>query len=219
MAIANQGFFLTIEGCEGAGKTTAVNVIKDWMSRKHIDFTETREPGGTPMAENLRTMLLDHGDEQVSDTTELLLMFAARSQNLFHNIEPTLQRGLVVLCDRFTDATFAYQGGGRSLDMGQIETLEGLVQGGRRPDLTILLDVEPETGLARARNRVRDQGGQLDRIEQEAMDFFTRVRNTYLERARRYPQQFEVIDAGQPLEAVKAQLLEVLERRLGDRQP
>lgn len=219
MATASTGFFLTIEGCEGAGKTTAVNVIKDWMSRRRIEFTETREPGGTPMAENLRSMLLDHGDELVSDTTELLLMFAARSQNLFHNIEPALRQGLVVLCDRFTDATFAYQGGGRGLDMGQIETLETLVQGERRPDLTILLDVEPEVGLSRARHRAKDQGGKLDRIEQEAMDFFSRVRNTYLERARRYPQQFEVIDAGQPLEVVQARLLEVLERRLGDRQP
>ena len=219
MATANTGFFLTIEGCEGAGKTTAVNVIKDWMSEKQIEFTETREPGGTPIAENLRSMLLDHGDEQLSDITELLLIFAARSQNLFHNIEPALQQGLVVLCDRFTDATFAYQGGGRGLDVGQIASLETLVQGERRPGLTILLDVEPETGLARVRNRSKGQGGKLDRIEQETMDFFNRVRNTYLERARRYPQQFEVIDAAPPLETVKIRLQEVLERRLGDRQP
>lgn len=217
MASASTGFFLTIEGCEGAGKTTAVNVIKGWMAARDIGFTETREPGGTPMAENLRSMLLDHGDEQVADITELLLMFAARSQNLHHTIEPALECGRVVLCDRFTDATFAYQGGGRQLDTQQIATLETLVQGERRPDMTILLDVEPGVGLARARNRARSQGGRLDRIEQEAMDFFNRVRNTYLERARQYPDQFEVIDAGQPLEAVKAQLLEVLERRLGDR--
>ena len=217
MASANTGFFLTIEGCEGAGKTTAVNVIKQWLDSRGIDFTETREPGGTPMAENLRSLLLDHGDEAVADITELLLMFAARSQNLFHNIEPAMERGQVVLCDRFTDATFAYQGGGRQLDVQQIATLETLVQGERRPDMTILLDVEPEVGLTRARNRVLKQGGKLDRIEQEAMDFFNRVRNTYLERARQFPEQFEVIDAGQPLKVVKAQLISTLERRLGDR--
>lgn len=217
MTSVNTGFFLTIEGCEGAGKTTAVNVIKDWMSSRDMTFTETREPGGTPMAENLRSLLLDHGDEQVSDITELLLMFAARSQNLFHNIEPALERGSVVLCDRFTDATFAYQGGGRGLDNMQISILETLVQGERRPNLTILLDVEPVVGLGRARDRAKTQGDALDRIEQEAMDFFNRVRNTYLERARRYPDQFEVIDAGQPLSAVKEQLLKVLKRRLGDR--
>ncbi|MET4693903.1 dTMP kinase [Endozoicomonas lisbonensis] len=217
MASANTGFFLTIEGCEGAGKTTAVNVIKQWLDSRGIEFTETREPGGTPMAENLRGLLLDHGDEQVADITELLLMFAARSQNLFHNIEPALERGQVVLCDRFTDATFAYQGGGRQLDVQQIATLETLVQGERRPDMTVLLDVEPKVGLARARHRAMEQGGKLDRIEQEAMDFFNRVRNTYLERARQFPEQFEVIDAGQPLEAVKAQLIKALERRLGDR--
>ncbi|AMO57010.1 thymidylate kinase [Endozoicomonas montiporae] len=217
MASANTGFFLTIEGCEGAGKTTAVNVIKQWLDSRSIEFTETREPGGTPMAENLRSLLLDHGDEKVADITELLLMFAARSQNLFHNIEPALKQGRVVLCDRFTDATFAYQGGGRQLGVQQIATLETLVQGERRPDMTILLDVEPEVGLARARSRAAEQGGQLDRIEQEAMDFFSRVRNAYLERARQYPEQFEIIDAGQPLEVVKTQLLEVLERRLGDR--
>ena len=217
MASANTGFFLTIEGCEGAGKTTAVNVIKQWLDSRSIEFAETREPGGTPMAENLRGLLLDHGDEQVADITELLLMFAARSQNLFHNIEPALERGQVVLCDRFTDATFAYQGGGRQLDVQQIATLETLVQGERRPDMTILLDVEPEVGLARARHRAMEQGGKLDRIEQEAMDFFNRVRNTYLERARQFPEQFEVIDAGQPLAEVKAQLIKALERRLGDR--
>ena len=217
MALANTGFFLTIEGCEGAGKTTAVNVIKQWLGSRGIEFTETREPGGTPMAENLRSLLLDHGDEAVADITELLLMFAARSQNLFHNIESALERGQVVLCDRFTDATFAYQGGGRQLDVQQIATLETLVQGERRPDMTILLDVEPEVGLTRARNRALKQGGKLDRIEQEAMDFFNRVRNTYLERARQFPEQFEVIDAGQPLKVVKAQLISTLERRLGDR--
>lgn len=205
------GFFLTIEGCEGAGKTTAVEFIKSWMSEQNIAYTETREPGGTKVAEELRALLLGHHGEPLSDITELLLMFAARSQNLYHNIEPGLAEGKVVLCDRFTDATFAYQGGGRGLDQAPIETLENLVQGERRPDMTILMDVSPEVGMARAKGR----GGELDRIEQEKMDFFVRVRETYLKRAEQYPEQFEIIDAGQSLESVREQLLAVLERRLG----
>ena len=217
--VSNQsGFFLTIEGCEGAGKTTAVKVIKDWMNQQGVEYVETREPGGTPVAESVRSLLLEHGNEQLSDITELLLMFAARSQNLFHNIEPALEQGKVVLCDRFTDATFAYQGGGRQLDTAQIATLETLVQGDRRPDLTILLDVEPDIGLTRARNRARNKGGDLDRIEQETMDFFQRVRQAYLDRAKRFPDQFAVIDAGQPLRQVKSAILEHLNQRLGARE-
>ncbi|MGI9277154.1 MAG: dTMP kinase [Endozoicomonas sp.] len=212
---ARPGFFLTIEGCEGAGKTTAVNFIRDWLAGQGAEFIETREPGGTKVAEDLRGLLLNHYDEQLSDTTELLLMFAARSQNLFHNIEPALAEGKVVICDRFTDATYAYQGGGRGLDPSRIAVLENLVQGERRPDMTILLDVEPEVGLARARSR----GQALDRIEQEAMDFFQRVREAYLERARQFPEQYEGIDAGQSLEAVQVQLREVLQRRLGELSP
>ncbi len=206
------GFFLTIEGCEGAGKSTAVNLIKEWMSEKGIEFTETREPGGTRVAEDIRSLLLSHHGEELSDTTELLLMFAARSQNLFHNIEPDLSADKVVICDRFTDATYAYQGGGRGLEQEQIATLENLVQGSCRPDMTLLMDVDPEVGMARARGR-----GELDRIEQEKMDFFERVREEYLNRSKTYPQQYEVINAGGSLEQVKQQILLVLERRLGER--
>ena len=206
------GFFLTIEGCEGAGKSTAVNLIKEWMSEKGIEFTETREPGGTRVAEDIRGILLSHHGEALSDTTELLLMFAARSQNLFHNIEPGMKADKVVICDRFTDATYAYQGGGRGLDQQQIATLENLVQGERRPDMTLLMDVDPEVGMARARGR-----GELDRIEQEKMDFFERVRDEYLSRSRMFPQQYEVINAGDSLESVKQQILSVLERRLATR--
>ncbi|KEQ13179.1 dTMP kinase [Endozoicomonas numazuensis] len=213
MANAPSGFFLTIEGGEGAGKTTAVDFIKHWMSDRQLAFTETREPGGTQVAEELRALLLGHHGEPLSDITELLMMFAARSQNLFHNILPGLEAGEIVLCDRFTDATYAYQGGGRGLNTQPVETLENLVQGALRPDMTILLDVDPEIGMARAKGR----SGELDRIEQEKMDFFIRVRNAYLERARQFPEQFEVIDAGQSLEGVQKQLLDVLERRLGAR--
>ncbi|WP_062268838.1 dTMP kinase [Endozoicomonas arenosclerae] len=213
MADAQSGFFLTIEGGEGAGKTTAVNFIKNWMNERQLAFTETREPGGTQVAEELRSLLLGHHGEPLSDITELLMMFAARSQNLFHNIKPGLEAGKIVLCDRFTDATYAYQGGGRGLNTLPVETLENLVQGSLRPDMTILLDVDPEIGMARAKGR----GGKLDRIELEKMDFFVRVRNAYLERAKQFPEQFEIIDAGQSLENVQQQLLAVLERRLGGR--
>ncbi|MRI35217.1 dTMP kinase [Endozoicomonas sp. OPT23] len=206
------GFFLTIEGCEGAGKSTAVNLIKEWMSEKGIEFTETREPGGTRVAEDIRSLLLSHHGEALSDTTELLLMFAARSQNLFHNIEPGMTAGKVVICDRFTDATYAYQGGGRGLDQQQISTLENLVQGSRRPDMTILMDVDPEVGMARARGR-----GELDRIEQEKMDFFERVREEYLNRSKVFSEQYEVIHAGGSLDNVKQQILSVLDRRLASR--
>ena len=214
MASEQRALFVTIEGCEGAGKTTAVTFIRDWLGQNGIEFIETREPGGTTLAETLRGMVLNPHDEKLADTTELLLMFAARSQNLFHNIEPALTEGKLVLCDRFTDATFAYQGGGRGLDQEKIATLEKLIQGERRPDLTILLDVEPEVGMARARARAKMEDGKLDRIEQEAMDFFARVRNTYLERARQHPGQFEVIDAGQSLENVQEQIASVLARRV-----
>ncbi|WP_422137728.1 dTMP kinase [Endozoicomonas sp. ALC020] len=213
MANAPSGFFLTIEGGEGAGKTTAVDFIKSWMTEHQLAFTETREPGGTLVAEELRSLLLGHHGEPLSDMTELLMMFAARSQNMFHNILPGLEAGKIVLCDRFTDATYAYQGSGRGLNTQPVEMLENLVQGSLRPDMTILLDVDPETGMARAKGR----GGRLDRIEQEKMDFFIRVRNAYLERAKQSPGRFEVIAAGQSLESVQQQLLEVLERRLGGR--
>ncbi|WP_257281429.1 dTMP kinase [Endozoicomonas sp. ISHI1] len=213
MANAPSGFFLTIEGGEGAGKTTAVDFIKSWMTSHRLAFIETREPGGTQVAEHLRSLLLGHHGEPLSDMTELLMMFAARSQNIFHNVLPGLEAGKIVLCDRFTDATYAYQGGGRGLNTQPVEALENLVQGSLRPDMTVLLDVDPETGMARAKGR----GGRLDRIEQEKMDFFIRVRNAYLERAKLFPEQFEVIDAGQPLENVQRQLLEVLSRRLGER--
>lgn len=213
MAHAPSGFFLTIEGGEGAGKTTAVDFIRSWMTERHLSYVETREPGGTQVAEELRSLLLGHHGEPLSDITELLMMFAARSQNLFHNVLPALEAGKIVLCDRFTDATYAYQGGGRGLSTQPVETLENLVQGSLRPDMTILLDVDPEIGMARAKGRT----GSLDRIEQEKMDFFIRVRNAYLDRAKQFPGQFEVIDAGQPLESVQQQLLAVLERRLGER--
>lgn len=203
------GFFLTIEGCEGAGKTTAKAVVLQWLQRAGYDVIETREPGGTPLAEQLRALVLAKHDEPVSETTELLMVFAARCQNLTSRIEPALAQGKVVVCDRFTDATYAYQGGGRGIDEQRIATLERLVQGDRRPDMTLLLDVEPELGLARARAR----GAALDRIEEEAVEFFHRVRQVYLERAARFPAQYVVIDGRQPLALVEAQILSALQTR------
>lgn len=208
------GFFLTIEGGEGAGKTTAKAVVTNWLKASGWEFIETREPGGTPYAEQIRALLLEEHSEKVTDTTELLLMFAARSQNLSQRIEPALQAGKVVVCDRFTDATYAYQGGGRGIDEQKIAVLEQLVQRDRRPDMTLLLDIEPETGLARARGRAMSEGGELDRIEQEAIDFFHRVRAAYLKRAELYPEQYVVVDAGQSLEAVRLDIIEALQKRL-----
>ncbi len=206
------GFFLTIEGCEGAGKTTAIKFIQNWLVDRSIPYEQTREPGGTPMGEEIRHILLASHQEHVQDTTELLLMFAARSQNFHEKIKPSMEQGKVVLCDRFTDATYAYQGGGRGIDPARIAVLEELVQGACRPDMTLLLDVEPAIGLKRARGR----GAELDRIEQEDIEFFERVRAIYLKRASDLPQQYVIIDAACDIESVKAQIKTVLEQRLGE---
>ncbi len=203
------GFFLTIEGGEGAGKTTALECVRQWLQSQGREFVETREPGGTRMAEEVRSLLLAEHEETVSDTTELLLMFAARSQNFSENIQPALQAGKVVVCDRFTDATYAYQGGGRGIDVHKIQVLEQLVQGDCRPDMTLLLDVDPDIGMARARGR-----GALDRIELEAMDFFHRVRQTYLQRSQIFPKQYVVIDASRSIESVQLQIQDALTQRL-----
>ncbi len=204
------GLFLTIEGVEGAGKTTAKKVVLRWLQERGCEFIETREPGGTPLAEQLRALVLAEHEEQVSDTTELLLMFAARSQNLGERIEPALAAGKVVVCDRFTDATYAYQSGGRGIDEQRIALLEQLVQGDRRPDMTLLLDIDPEAGLARASAR-----GGLDRIEQETVEFFHRVRSVYLQRAGRFTDQYVVIDASQSMADVEQQIVTALQTRLG----
>ena len=209
------GFFLTVEGGEGAGKTTAIGFVKEWLQEQSLSFMQTREPGGTLMAEEIRALLLAEHNETITDITELLMMFAARSQNLSENIEPALAAGKVVICDRFTDATYAYQGGGRGIDQQKIAVLEQLVQGDYRPDMTLLLDIDPEIGMKRAKGRAEQQGDELDRIEQEAMAFFQRVRNTYLERAEHYPEQFVVIDASQSIDSVKQQIISALLNRLG----
>ena len=203
------GKFITLEGGEGAGKSTALAFIAQEIRNHGIELILTREPGGTPLGENLRELLLDYKNDLMCDDTELLLMFAARAQHLAQVIEPALQSDQWVLCDRFTDATYAYQGGGRGIDLQRIAQLEQWVQGDRRPDLTLLLDVPVEIGLHRITTRQETQG-QRDRFERERSSFFDKVRQTYLGRARQYPQQYRIIDASQSLDAVQQQLQQVL---------
>ncbi|MGS2724472.1 dTMP kinase [Porticoccus sp. GXU_MW_L64] len=196
-----RGKFITLEGTEGVGKTTNMAFIQQWLTGRGIAFVTTREPGGTPLAEDVRHLLLTPRDEPVDETAELLLMFAARSQHIAQVIEPALAAGKWVLCDRFTDATYAYQGGGRGQSSEQIAQLEQLVQGELRPDLTLLLDLPVELGLQRARKR-----SDPDRFEAERQQFFTRVRDAYLERARQQPKRCQVVDASLPLDRVQGQI-------------
>lgn len=201
----SEGKFITLEGSEGAGKSTAMQAVQDWAQESGIDFVLTREPGGTPLAEKIRDLLLDKDHTAMCDDTELLLMFAARAQHLNELIIPTIAKGQWVLCDRFTDATYAYQGGGRGIADDRIVQLEQWVQGGLRPNLTLLLDLPVEQGLARAGER-----GDLDRFEQEQISFFERVRTAYLGRAKQYPDQFRIIDACMSIEEVRQQIYKVL---------
>ena len=191
--------FITIEGVEGVGKTTNIQLITAQLEKARIPFIVTREPGGTPVAELIRQLLLTKRDEHICELTELLLIFAARAQHIHHVIAPALREGKWVVCDRFTDATYAYQGGGRGLSMEKIAALETMVQGELRPDITYILDLAPEIGLHRARQR-----GELDRFEQEKIEFFNRVRAAYLARASRDPERCVVIDAGMALLAVQS---------------
>ena len=200
-----KGKFITVEGIEGVGKTTNIDFIHQQLQAAGRDVVLTREPGGTPLAEAIRGLLLDPAYTGMDSTCELQLMFAARAEHLAKVIWPALEQGQWVLCDRFTDATYAYQGGGRGIDGGVIARLEELVQGDFRPDLTLLLDVPVEIGLARAGKR-----GALDRFEQEKVAFFERVRNAYLEMAQRSPDRYRVIDASLPLNDVQNQIAAIL---------
>jgi dTMP kinase len=195
------GLFITLEGPEGAGKSTNREYLAERLREQGIAVLLTREPGGTPLAERIRELLLAPSAEAMAADTELLLVFAARAQHLAEVIRPALARGVVVLCDRFTDATYAYQGGGRGLSVERIAQLEQFVQGGLRPDLTLLFDLPIEIGLARAEAR-----GRLDRFEQEGRGFFEAVRQTYLERAAQAPARYRIVDAGQSLAQVQLAL-------------
>jgi dTMP kinase len=202
--MSSRGLFITIEGGEGVGKSTNIAALEDYLRGNDIDLVMTREPGGTALGEDLRGLLLQLREEPVSDLAELLLIFAARAQHISEVIEPALARGQWVISDRFTDATYAYQGGGRGVDIETVRQLEDLVQGTLRPDLTILLDVPVAVGMERARGR-----GELDRIEREDLAFFERVRAAYLQLADRGGGRYRVVDAGQPLEQVQRDVLKI----------
>lgn len=203
------GRFITLEGGEGAGKSSNMEWLAEQLRAAGKTVLLTREPGGTPLAESIREVLLAPSDEAMADDTELLLVFAARAQHLAEKIRPALARGEWVLCDRFVDATWAYQGAGRGLDQTSIAALEQLVVADSQPDMTILFDISVEQGMARAGKRAA-----LDRIEQEDKAFFERIRDCYLQRADQQPARFRVLDASLSLDQVRAQLQPVIEEML-----
>ena len=205
------GRFLTIEGIEGVGKTTQVARLSKDLAERGIAHVVTREPGGTPLAEKIRDLVLNARDEALPPVAELLLMFAARATHLQNHVEPHLAAGRWVVCDRFTDATYAYQGGGRGMDLNHIRQLEVMVQGARLPDLTVLLDAPVEQGMQRARHR--NAGAAADRFESERTEFFDRVRAAYCARAAAEPNRIAVIDAGQSADRVAAGIIDELKAR------
>lgn len=200
------GKFLTLEGGEGVGKTTNLAFIKTYLEERGIDLLVTREPGGTPLAESVREILLDKSYKGMNSDAELLLVFAARAEHINAKILPALNAGRWVLSDRFTDASFAYQGSGRELGFSRIEMLEQFVQKGFQPDMTLLLDADVELGMSRV-----EQRDQKDRFESEQMDFFNRVRSGYLRRAEEDPTRMKVINAMLPLEGVQQLIAEQLD--------
>jgi dTMP kinase len=205
------GRFLTIEGIEGVGKSTQVARLSKNLQERGIAHVVTREPGGTPLAERIREIVLTSRDEPLPPTAELLLMFAARAVHLANHVEPSLRRGQWVICDRFIDATYAYQGGGRRLSVDNIGQLETMVQGARRPDLTILLDAPVEQALGRARQR--NAGAAADRFESERAEFFERVQDVYRARAAAEPNRIAVVDASRSVDQVARQIIDLLEER------
>lgn len=209
------GLFVTIEGIEGAGKSTAVACVAAWFSSQGYDVVCSREPGGTPVAEDIRHILLTARAEELAEPTELLLMFAARAQHVAQGIRPALAAGRVMVCDRFTDSTRAYQGAGRGMDVALIETLARYAEQGVRPDLTLLLDLPVDLGMTRA--AVRRGGAAQDRFEREARAFFERVRAGFLQLAAEDPVRMTVIDAAESIEGVQAQITDALVRRFASK--
>lgn len=199
------GKFITLEGCEGTGKSTAIRLIEEELKMRGVDVCITREPGGTPFAEDVRELLLSPRTEKVDETAELLLFFAARSQHLHSRILPEKAKGKWVVSDRFTDSTYAYQGVGRGLGREKVQDLEQMVQGDVRPDAVILLDADPEE----VKHRLLVRKG-LDRMEQETLDFHRRAREGFLERARQDPERYHIVDATQSLEAVSEAIRAIL---------
>lgn len=200
-----RGRFITLEGGEGVGKTTNIAFIQSLLEANNIPVLLTREPGGTALAENLRELLLNKEQEAIAEQAELLMMFAARAQHIKHVITPALEQGSWVLCDRFTDATYAYQGGGRGMGLSSIRWLENFVQGDLRPELTLLLDAPTQVGMGRAGQR-----GALDRFESEKMDFFEKVRQAYLSIAKQQAERVKIIDASASLDNVQTQIQQII---------
>ena len=208
--LSSKEFFITLEGVEGAGKSTLMTYVAEILSAAGKEVLQTREPGGTKTGEQIRNILLDRKNVGVTDDTELLLMFAARAQHINEVIAPALSSGKVVICDRFTDASYAYQGGGRGIEASRIQTLEDWVQQGLKPKLTLLFDIDVETGLRRAGKR-----SAADRFEQEEISFFERIRSCYLQRAKDEPDRFRIIDASQSFDHVKQQIQDILKGYIG----
>ncbi|OUS13009.1 dTMP kinase [Gammaproteobacteria bacterium 53_120_T64] len=211
MIDTTKGKFISVEGTEGVGKTTNIRCIEKWLEARGIAYIATREPGGTALGEKIRALLLDKDNSCMAASAELLLMFAARAQHLQEKIIPALAAGTWVLCDRFTDATYAYQGFGRGLNREHIQQLETLVQAGLHPDFTLILDIDPELGMSRVRAR-----GELDRFESEAMAFFDRVRAGYRERAAENPARYHLVDASAPLVVVQEHIVTALNAFVGE---
>jgi len=204
-----KGLFITFEGVEGGGKTTNISFVTEIIRKSGRQILITREPGGTSIGEAIRNILISKEYPEMHYITELLLMFAARSEHIQRKIRPALEQGIWVLCDRFTDASYAYQGAGRGVDSEKIKLLENLVQESLRPDITFLFDLEANIGLARAQSR-----GETDRFEQQHIDFFNRVRSKYLEMAKAEPQRYRIIEAQHALKQVQQQVSEKLEEIL-----
>lgn len=204
--MTNTSLFITLEGIEGVGKSTTLNYISELLDKRKRDYEITREPGGTPVGESIRQILLTDHDEKMTGDAEVLLFFAGRAQHVTTKIAPALEAGKVVICDRFIDASYAYQGGGRGVAMERIQALEAWLQPQLVPDLTLLLDAPVAVGFERMEGRTTK-----DRIESEKTEFFERVRSAYLKRAEQFPQRYRVVDATQDFDGVKQQVQKYLE--------
>lgn len=203
----DQGLFIVVEGIEGAGKSTVMEYIRAYLTERKLPFVMTREPGGTQIAEAIRLVLLDYYEEPMAEDTELMLMFASRAQHIAQLIKPAIAEGKIVVSDRFSDASFAYQGAGRGIDQMRIAELAHWVKGDLRPDATILLDLPAEIGL----ERIQARASAPDRIEQEELSFFERVRESYLARAKEYASEYHIVDATQTIDAVQTAVKEILD--------
>jgi len=204
------GRFVSFEGIEGCGKTTQIGILSEYLKSRNIPFTVTREPGGTAVGEGIRKILLHSETIHLTAASELLLFYASRSQNITEKIIPSLKRGEMVICDRFYDASMAYQGYGRGIPLDFIEKVTDLVCDGHRPELTILLDIDPKIGLARSRARNHGRSEDEGRFEMEDVEFYSRIRNGYLALAKREPQRIHIVEADRPIEDIHRDILKLL---------